>query len=167
MTYLTTGLIDAGVPDYSLESAICKTFGSESLWTTCNEALQIAGGLGYMKEYPYEKILRDARINLIFEGTNEILRAFVALSGLQGPGKHLSETMKAMREPIKGFGVLTDFVVQKARMALSPDRLDRGHPALRREVVLFEESVASWQVRSGTAQAWTGPPDAVCPEETG
>ena len=59
MTYLTTGLIDAGIPDYSLESAICKVYGSESLWITCNEALQIAGGLGYMSEYPYED-LRDA-----------------------------------------------------------------------------------------------------------
>ena len=113
MTYLTTGMIDAGVPDYSLESAICKVYGSESLWSTVNESLQIAGGLGYMCEYPYEKRLRDARINLIFEGTNEILRAFIALSGLQGPGKHLKQVMGAIREPIKGFSVLTDFVVHK------------------------------------------------------
>ncbi len=142
MTYLTTGLIDAGVPDYSLESAICKVYGSESLWSTANEGLQIAGGLGYMTEYPYEKILRDSRINLIFEGTNEILRAFVALSGLQGPGKHLKETLKAIREPIKGFGVLTEFVVNKARQALAPDRLEGAHPALRREIVFFEECVS-------------------------
>ena len=67
MTYLTTGLIDKGVPDYSLESAICKVYGSESLWSTVNEALQISGGLGYMTEYPYEKMLRDARINLILK----------------------------------------------------------------------------------------------------
>ena len=142
MTYLTTGLIDAGIPDYSLESAICKVYGSESLWTTCNEALQIAGGLGYMAEYPYEKILRDARINLIFEGTNEILRAFIALSGLQGPGQYLKEALQAIREPIKGFGVLTGFVVQKAKKTLSPDRLEGAHDSLRREVVLFEECVA-------------------------
>jgi len=140
MTYLTTGMIDAGVPDYSLESAICKVYGSESLWSTVNESLQIAGGLGYMCEYPYEKRLRDARINLIFEGTNEILRAFIALSGLQGPGKHLKQVMGAIREPIKGFGVLTDFVVHKARQRFAPDRMDQGHPALRREIVFFEES---------------------------
>ena len=142
MTYLTTGLIDAGVPDYSLESAICKVYGSESLWTTVNEALQIAGGLGYMCEYPYEKILRDARINLIFEGTNEILRAFIALSGLQGPGKNLKEAFQAIKEPIKGFGVWSSFVVQKAKRRLSIDRMDHGHPALRREIVLFEECTA-------------------------
>ena len=142
MTYLTTGMIDAGVPDYSLESAICKVYGSESLWSTVNESLQIAGGLGYMCEYPYEKRLRDARINLIFEGTNEILRAFIALSGLQGPGKHLKQVMGAIREPIKGFGVLTDFVVHKAKQRFAPDRMENGHPALRREIVFFEESSA-------------------------
>jgi acyl-CoA dehydrogenase family protein 9 len=71
--------------DYSLESAICKVFGSETLWYVVNETLQIAAGIGYMQEYPYERMLRDARINLIFEGTNEILRAFIALSGIEGP----------------------------------------------------------------------------------
>ena len=95
-----------------------------------------------MAEYPYEKILRDARINLIFEGTNEILRAFIALSGLQGPGQYLKEALQAIREPIKGFGVLTGFVVQKAKKTLSPDRLLGAHESLRREAVLFEECVA-------------------------
>ena len=141
MVYLTTGLIDAGVPDYSLESAICKVFGSETLWYVVNEAMQIAGGIGYMTEYPYERMLRDARINLIFEGTNEILRAFIALAGLQGPGQQLREVVKAMREPIKGFGVLGEFALQRARSALGRERLERAHPALKHETVLFEESV--------------------------
>jgi len=138
MTYLTTGLIDSGVGDYSLESAIAKIFGSETLWETANEALQIAGGLGYMCEYPYERIVRDSRINLIFEGTNEILRAFIALSGFQGPGKHLKEVQQAIREPIKGFGVLTDFVIHKAKMTFGRPNMDRSHSSLRHETVFFE-----------------------------
>lgn len=142
MTYLTTGLIDAGVPDYSLESAICKVFGSETYWMVANETLQIAAGIGYMTEYPYERMLRDSRINLIFEGTNEILRAFIALAGLQGPGKQLTEVARAMREPIKGFGVLSDFAIQRARSALGRERLNRVHPVLKREAVIFEEGVA-------------------------
>jgi acyl-CoA dehydrogenase family protein 9 len=142
MTYLTTGMIDAGVPDYSLESAICKVFGSESLWWVVNETLQIAAGIGYMKEYPYERMLRDARINLIFEGTNEILRAFIALSGMQGPGKQLSGVAKAMRDPIKGFGLLADFAVRKVRSAITDERMTRVHPLLSRESVLVEEGVA-------------------------
>jgi acyl-CoA dehydrogenase family protein 9 len=142
MTYLTTGIIDAGVADYSLESAICKVFGSETLWYVVNETLQIAAGIGYMTEYPYERHLRDARINLIFEGTNEILRAFIALSGMQGPGKQLSEVARAMREPIKGFGLLSEFATQKARSVLGRERINRAHPALKREAVVFEECTA-------------------------
>ncbi len=141
MTYLTTSLIDRGVYDYSLESAICKVFGSEALWRCVNESFQIAAGIAYMTEYSYERHLRDARINMIFEGTNEILRAFIALSGMQGPGKQLSEVAKAMREPIKGFGLLSDFAVQKARTALGRERLASIHPALRKETVIFEEAV--------------------------
>jgi acyl-CoA dehydrogenase family protein 9 len=143
MTYLTTGLIDAGVSDYSLESAICKVHGSETLWAVVNEALQIAGGLGYMTEYPYERILRDSRINLIFEGTNEILRAFIALSGLQGPGKQLAEVLSAIRDPIKGFGILSDFALQKAKNVLGPDRTTKVHPRLKREAVVLEECTAA------------------------
>ena len=139
MTYLTAGIVDGKVSDYSLESAICKVFGSETLWYVVNDTLQLAAGIGYMQDYPYERMMRDARINLIFEGTNEILRCFVALSGMQGPGKALSEVVKAMREPIKGFGLLSDFAVRKARTVLGRERLTRAHPLLSREAVIFEE----------------------------
>ncbi len=139
MTYLTAGIVDGKVSDYSLESAICKVFGSETLWYVVNDTLQLAAGIGYMQDYPYERMMRDARINLIFEGTNEILRCFIALSGMQGPGKALSDVVKAMREPIKGFGLLSDFAVRKARTALGRERLSRAHPLLSREAVIFEE----------------------------
>jgi acyl-CoA dehydrogenase family protein 9 len=90
-TYLTAAMVDTHGIDYSVESAICKVLGSETVWRVANEALQIAAGIGYMQDYPYERLLRDARINLIFEGTNEILRAFIALTGMQGPGKQLAD----------------------------------------------------------------------------
>ncbi len=141
MTYLTTGMVDAGVDDFSVESAICKVYGSETCWRVVNEALQIAAGIGYMAEYPYERLLRDARINLIFEGTNEILRAFIALSGMQGPGRELVDVARAMREPIKGFGLLSDFAIRKARTALGRERMTRHNAILNREAVVFEEYV--------------------------
>jgi acyl-CoA dehydrogenase family member 9 len=141
MTYLTTGLVDSRAIDYSVESAICKVFGSETLWSVVNETLQIAAGIGYMQEYPYERWLRDSRINLIFEGTNEILRCFIALSGMQGPGQALTDVSRAMREPIKGFGLLSDFAIRKARTALGRERLSRAHPLLNHETVVFETHV--------------------------
>jgi acyl-CoA dehydrogenase family protein 9 len=142
MTYLTTRLVDRRDVDYSVESAICKVFGSETLWMVVNETLQIAAGIGYMVEYPYERLMRDARINMIFEGTNEILRAFIALAGMQGPGRQLVEVARAMREPIKGFGPLSEYVIQRARSRFGRERLLGAHPLLSRESVLFEASTA-------------------------
>jgi len=141
MTYLTTGMIDGGIEDFSVESAICKVYGSETCWRVVNEALQIAGAIGYMADYPYERLLRDARVNLVFEGTNEILRAFIALGGMQGPGREQADVARAMREPIKGFGLLSEFAIRKARGALGRERLTRHHPSLAREALVFEEYV--------------------------
>jgi acyl-CoA dehydrogenase family protein 9 len=142
MVYLTTGLIDRGVEDYSVESACCKVYGSEMLWRVVNESLQIAAGMGYMKEFPYERLLRDARINLIFEGTNEILRCFIALSGMQGPGDRLAQLSDAIKWPLKGYGLVADFVLDKIKTQYyGGERLDKIHPALKKEAVLFEDWV--------------------------
>ncbi|MBX3258210.1 MAG: acyl-CoA dehydrogenase family protein [Labilithrix sp.] len=151
MTYLTTGLVDAGRTDFSVESAICKVFGSETLWRVANESAQIAGALGYTRRGPWERMIRDARAAMVFEGTNEILRCFIALSGMQGPGLALSgsglleDVSKAMREPIKGFGLLSDLALRKARSVLMRDRLTRVHPTLAREaatVITYAQHLA-------------------------
>jgi acyl-CoA dehydrogenase family member 9 len=141
MTYLTTGLYDSGRTDFSVESAICKVFASETLCRIANEAALIAGGLGYMASAPYERMLRDARVTLVFEGTNEILRCFIALSGMQGPGRELQDVSKAMREPIKGFGLLSDFAIKKARSVLSSSRnqMTKAHAVLAREAALVDQ----------------------------
>jgi len=128
MVYLTTGMVDRGSDDYSLESAICKVGASEAVWRVVNEALQIAGGMGYMKEYPFERYLRDARINLIFEGTNEILRLYTGLSGLEAPGEHLKAVARALKDPIKQLGLLTDYARDRARRAIHKPELPELHP---------------------------------------
>ncbi len=142
IVYLTTGLHDKGGVDVSLESAICKIFGSEAVWNTADEVLQIAGGLGYSAEYPYERYLRDARIHRIFEGTNEILRMFVALSGIQGPGEYLKNVGKALRNPIKGFGLLTGFAAHKVKDSISMDHLKDVCPDLKSEAEQFDKLAA-------------------------
>jgi acyl-CoA dehydrogenase family protein 9 len=141
MAYLTAGLIDRGDVDYSLESAICKVFGSELGWEIINDGVQLMGGLGYMKEYPFERGLRDARINLIFEGTNEILRLFIALSGMQAPGEYLKQLGQALRGPIKGFGFLADYVLSRVREAVSKQHLAMVHPALKSSADRFSRYV--------------------------
>jgi acyl-CoA dehydrogenase family member 9 len=139
LTYLTTGMVDAGIDDFSIESAICKVYGSETCLRVVHEALQVAGGSAYMAEGTYERLLRDSRVNLVFGGTNEALRAFIALGGMQGPGRLLADVGRAMREPIKGFGLLGEFAIRKARSALSRERMTRHTPVLAREALVFEQ----------------------------
>lgn len=139
MTFLTAGMVDRRVDDTSLESALTRVAASEALWRTANEAMQIAGGSGYVTTLPLERRLRDARGGLVVDGTNETLRCFIALSGLRGPGEHLGGVERAMYEPVKGFGLLRDFALRKVREAMRRERLARAHPLLSREAVLFEE----------------------------
>ena len=77
MIYSTARMIDAGAKDISKESAMCKLFASDVAMAVTTEAVQIFGGYGYMKEYPVEKMMRDAKITQIYEGTNEIQRSVI------------------------------------------------------------------------------------------
>jgi alkylation response protein AidB-like acyl-CoA dehydrogenase len=117
--WMVAGLIDGGCTDYSLEAAISKVYASEAIQRASYEALQIAAGNGFMRELPYEQVTRDSRILSIFEGTNEVLRLYVALSGLKDVGATLSELKSAVSEifnhPIKGFGVLSDYAGRRVR----------------------------------------------------
>jgi acyl-CoA dehydrogenase family member 9 len=146
VTYLTTGLVDQGRTDFAVESAITKVFASEALWRIANEASQIGGGLGYMRAHGYERLLRDARHAMVYEGTNEILRAFIALAGMQTRGIELEDVTKAMREPIKGFGLLSDLAIRKAKSVLARgerERMTRVHPTLAHHAARFEEHTAN------------------------
>ncbi|HET7451813.1 MAG TPA: acyl-CoA dehydrogenase family protein [Thermoanaerobaculia bacterium] len=130
MVYLTTGRIDGGAEDYALEGACCKVFGTEVVWKNINDALQIAGGNGFMEEYPYEKALRDSRINMIFEGTNEILRMLIALSGARDVGEYMKDVGKALKAPLSSLGVISGFAGKRIRRAVAPGKLAGVAPEL-------------------------------------
>jgi acyl-CoA dehydrogenase family protein 9 len=139
MVYMTTHFIDRKDMDYSMESAAAKIFASEMLWEVLDENIQIWAGNGYMKEYPYERWLRDARINRIFEGTNEILRAFIALSGMQGPGQELAGLAKAIQYPLKGLGIVTDYATRKVKQNVLGESISKSHPRLKKLAGYLEE----------------------------
>jgi alkylation response protein AidB-like acyl-CoA dehydrogenase len=142
---MVAGLIDAGYREYAVEAAISKVYASECLWRSADEALQIAGGNGYMREFPYERIVRDCRINRIFEGTNEILRLFIALTAMNDVASQLEElatTMKGvLNDPIKGFGVLSDYARKHAQLRTGigdAAKLQDIHAAIRPQADAFE-----------------------------
>ena len=81
-TYHTAALIDSGAHDYMVETAMLKVFSSDSLWRIANDTLQVWGGAGFFMDQPFERIMRDARLNLVGEGANDVLRVFVAMMGL-------------------------------------------------------------------------------------
>uniref|UniRef100_A0A8C9VFI5 Very long-chain specific acyl-CoA dehydrogenase, mitochondrial n=1 Tax=Scleropages formosus TaxID=113540 RepID=A0A8C9VFI5_SCLFO len=85
MAYMVSGNMDSGASDFQIEAAISKIFASEASWSVTDECIQIMGGMGFMKEAGAERVMRDLRIFRIFEGTNDILRLFVALNGFQVP----------------------------------------------------------------------------------
>ncbi|HVT40216.1 MAG TPA: acyl-CoA dehydrogenase family protein [Gemmatimonadaceae bacterium] len=130
---LTASMVDRGGIDFSLETAACKIFASELAFRASCDAQQIAGGIGYSKEYPYEQAVRDSRINLIFEGTNEILRALIALSGLQQPAEHLKAIGKAFRDPLHSIGALGSFIAGRVKRPLVKPAFTSVHDALAEE----------------------------------
>ena len=84
MVRLAASKLDAGAPDASTYCAMAKRFATDAGFTVCNEALQLHGGYGYIREYPLERLLRDARVHQILEGTNEIMRVIIARRMLDG-----------------------------------------------------------------------------------
>lgn len=153
MVYLSTGNMIKGMNDYYMETAVCKVYGSEKLWETIDQAMQIAAGNGYMKEYPYERIMRDCRINMIFEGTNEILRVLIALSGIRGPsedlkalGKITSDVSKSLQNPIKSLGVFTKFARKRMSHMMASKTVSKAHPDLREQAENFSSLLGSFAI---------------------
>ncbi len=97
VTTVTASLIDRGLEDYMVETAMLKVFATECLWAGVNDAFQIHGGAAYFNDLPLERMLRDARINQIGEGANEVLLSFIALVGLRGPGQEMQEVWEGLR----------------------------------------------------------------------
>merc|ERR1719211_552339 len=140
MAYMVAGTMDAGYDDYQLEAAISKIFASEAAWFVTDEAIQILGGNGYMRALGLEKVMRDLRIFRIFEGTNDILRLFIALTGIQYAGGHLRELQKAISNPVGNFGVVLGEVAKRGKGAIGLGSgislADKVHPNLNSSAAL-------------------------------
>jgi acyl-CoA dehydrogenase family member 9 len=133
MTTITASLIDRGLEDYMLETAMLKVFTTERLWECVNDAFQIHGGAAYMTDLPLERMVRDARINQIGEGANEVLTSFIALVGMRGPGMEFKEIYDTMMKPTRERGIAKAWTAGKRRLGATvrvpdiPVRSDELH----------------------------------------
>ena len=78
MLYRAAASVDAGEPSAAKYCAMAKRFATDACFDVANQALQLHGGYGYLKDYPLERIVRDLRVHQILEGTNEIMRVIIA-----------------------------------------------------------------------------------------
>ena len=78
MVRLAAARLDAKHPEASVYCAMAKRFATDVSFQVCNEALQLHGGYGYLKEFPLERHVRDVRVHQILEGTNEIMRVIIS-----------------------------------------------------------------------------------------
>jgi alkylation response protein AidB-like acyl-CoA dehydrogenase len=149
MVYLCARLVDRHVEDVILETAICKLFCSEGGWQVIDDALQIWGGEGYMREHGLERMLRDARINRIVEGASEVMTAFVSLMGMKGVGESLESVLRHAKHPVGNFGRLArfartefdDLVVGHALEGLHPDLVGEGRELAKLTKLLARDVV--------------------------
>ena len=144
MLGVLASLVDRGDVDFSLEAACAKVFASEMVWRAADDMVQLAGGRGYVKPYPYERMLRDSRINRIFEGANEVLRLFISLNGVQAPAEALKEIGSALRRPLRNLGLLGGYATSRVKLRLGQtSTLDIAlHERLRKHKDYFEKHVA-------------------------
>ncbi|XP_043348425.1 very long-chain specific acyl-CoA dehydrogenase, mitochondrial-like isoform X2 [Dermochelys coriacea] len=160
MAYVVSANMDMKVPDYKLEAAISKIFASEAAWHVTDECIQVLGGMGYMQEAGVERVLRDLRIFRIFEGTNDILRLFVALTGIEYAGVQLKNLRTTVMNPSgKTETILKDIWMRAKRKVGIPTGLSLEgivHPGLdnsaylvTRAIDLFGEAIESLLLKYG------------------
>jgi hypothetical protein len=122
--------IDSGNEDYMLETAMLKVWSTEHLWTIVNDTMQIYGGKGFFTDEPIERMMRDARLNQIGEGANDVLRAFIAVVGSKAVGEGLLEILNAAKHPLQGFSKLLRFGQEQIGARLTIPHIPVRNPNL-------------------------------------
>jgi alkylation response protein AidB-like acyl-CoA dehydrogenase len=153
-TFQTAALIDAGEGDYMLETAMLKVFSTEVLWTIVNDCIQIFGGKAYFTDEPYERMMRDARINTIGEGANDVLRAFTALVGMRDVGLELQGVLEAAKTPWRHLGRLSGFAGRRIEAMFASPAVGVLHSELEPESRRLGKlvSMLGWQIERLLAQ---------------
>jgi len=125
--------IDRGAEDYMLETAMLKVWSTDALWQVVNDTMQIYGGQAYFANEPYERMMRDARINQIGEGANDVLRAFIAMVGMKPVADVLLGVKNALSHPFRDFTKLWGFGRKQVEARVWTPQVPVNAPGLRAE----------------------------------
>jgi acyl-CoA dehydrogenase family member 9 len=131
MTTQCAAYIDSGAEDYMLETAMLKVWSTEALWQMVNDALQVHGGAGYFTDLPLERMMRDARINQIGEGANDVMRSFIAVVGMRDVGESLKGVLSALKSPFANVSTLWKFGKDQLAARLTSPNVPVQHPSLQ------------------------------------
>ena len=157
-TYHTAALIDSGAEDYMVETAMIKVFASDQLWRITNDCMQIWGGKGFFTDQPFERLMRDARLNLIGEGANDVLRCFIASVGFRHVGTQLKgDHLKAVKEGAGGGTKMMSVWLNRASVmgeSLVTPKIPVKHEHLRYYSRGLGKQIAqfSWQLKIALAK---------------
>ena len=146
-TYQTAALIDADQGDFMLETAMLKVFATETLWPIVYDTFQIHGGMAYFCDEPYERMMRDARLNSIGEGANDVLRTFMVLVGMREVGLNLEAVLHAFFKPITGAGVLCRFIAKKTGSMLLTPQIPVRSSELENDVATLAKTLSKFGKR--------------------
>lgn len=161
-TYHTAALIDSGAEDYMVETAMIKVFASEQLWRITNDCMQIWGGKGFFTDQPFERLMRDARLNLVGEGANDVLRCFIASVGFRHVGTELKgDKLKSAKGGPGGGSKLMSVWLNRASVmgeSLVSPKIPVKHEHLRYYSRGLGKQIAqfSWQLKLSLAKYQEG-----------
>jgi alkylation response protein AidB-like acyl-CoA dehydrogenase len=150
-TFETAALIDRGAEDYMLETAILKVGSTDLLWQGVYETLQVHGGQGYFSDEPYERMMRDARINTIGEGANEVLKAFIALVGMRDIAEGFKSALEELKRPSRMVPTLWKLGRERFVRRVNPPTIPVASGMLRPAADALARRVAQF----GRAIEWT------------
>jgi alkylation response protein AidB-like acyl-CoA dehydrogenase len=143
-TYQTAALIDAGASEYMLETAMLKVFATEVLWQILDDTFQIHGGMAYFADQPFERMIRDARINTVGEGSNDVLRPFIALVGLRSVGLELQEVQHAFSKPFANIARIGNFAARQLGALISSPEINVSSPQLDTAAGRFSRTLGTF-----------------------
>ena len=140
VTYFTAGKVDAGEKDFKLEAAMVKVFSTEALWSMIFETMQIFGGKAMFTDLPYELMMRNCRPGMIAEGSNDVMRMFISLSGVKEVAENYNEFMQSLKNPFSGAAIVGRGIAFLKDL-FWPSNVDNYSPLLKKEARLLEKAV--------------------------